>query len=218
MEIVYPDLLCDRLRRFGIVPGHHHDTADPAVVERIDGTGGILPQRIKNADHGGKGTGDAEIQMRILGRQCIESGLLTRRDHAALVLKDKVCAPDDDLMPIDGTGYAMRDDVFHTGMILRVGQSAPLCLLDHSVCHGVRVMLLQTSRQTEHILCGMTAERYDVHHGRIGIGERTRFVEHDRIRLCRRFKKPTALYGDVVCTAFPHRKKECNLHGELQVA
>ena len=80
--------------------------------------------------------------MRIRIRQGVKLGLLPCRDDAVLILKDKVMAADDDLLPVDTAGNAVCDQILHARMTLLVAQAAARRLCDDRFGHGVRIMLL----------------------------------------------------------------------------
>lgn len=58
--------------------------------------------------------------MRIRIRQGVKFGLLPCRDDAVLIVKGKVMAADDDLLPVDTAGNAVRNEILHARMTLLV--------------------------------------------------------------------------------------------------
>ena len=136
---------------------------------------------------------DAEIQMGICGGQRVIFLLLSLRDMAALVLKDKVGTADDDLFIFHHTGNTVGHHILHLRMVFLMGKAPPLRLLHHSIGHRVGIVFLQTGGEAEHIRFPVSAEGNDLRHLRRGVGQRTGLVEHNGIRLGHSLQKTPAL-------------------------
>ena len=201
-----------------VVAGHHHDLADAAGMKRADRVGRLSTQRIGDADHCRQNAGNRQIEMRAFAVERHKRRLFPLGDAAALVLEDEMIAADDDLMSLDRAGNAVRHDVFHAGMIFLVVQAAPPGLLDHGVGQRMRIVLLETRGQTQHIILGSSAEGHDLRHTRLGIGERAGLVKDDGIRPRDRLKEAAALDRRMMLTALAHGRKHGDRHGELERA
>ena len=112
----------------------------------------------------------------------------------------------------------MGHDVLHLRVVLLVGQAPALGLLHHGGGHGVGIVLLQTRRQTQHLLSVVTPEGDHVLHRGDGVGEGTGLVEHHGIRLGHGLQEAATLDGDVIAAALPHGGEHGDGHGELQSA
>ena len=156
--------------------------------------------------------------MGVRGGQRVKFRLFSLRDAAALVLKDKVGAADDDLLALHHAGDAVGHHILHLRMVLLMGEPLPLCLRHHGVCHGMGVMLLQTGSKAQHFRLAVTAEGDDRRHGGRRIGQRAGLVEHNGVRLGHRLQKASALDGDVIAAALPHGGQHRDGDGQLQGA
>ena len=156
--------------------------------------------------------------MGVLGGQGIEPLLLPGGDGAALVLENEVGATDEGLFAVYHAGDAVGHDVLHLRVVLLVGQAPALGLLHHGGGHGVGIVLLQTRRQTQHLLSVVTPEGDHVLHRGDGVGEGTGLVEHHGIRLGHGLQEAATLDGDVIAAALPHGGEHGDGHGELQSA
>ena len=110
---IHTDRLCDCTSGLLIVTGHHDQPGHTERTQAADNVGRFLPQRVFHADDCRKHAGNGKIQVGICIRQSVKFGLLPCRDGAVLILKDKVMAADDDLLPVNAAGDAVRDKVFH---------------------------------------------------------------------------------------------------------
>ena len=179
---------------------------------------GLPAQRIVDTDDRRQLPVDAEIQMGICGGQRVIFLLLSLRDMAALVLKDKVGTADDDLFIFHHTGNTVGHHILHLRMVFLMGKAPPLRLLHHGVGHGVGVMLLQAGGEAEHIRFPVSAEGNNLRHLRRGVGQRTGLVEHNGIRLGHSLQKTPALDGNVMPAAFPHGRQHRDRDRQLQRA
>ena len=156
--------------------------------------------------------------MRIFRRERFELFLLARGDDALLVLKHEVVAADDDLFAVHAARDAVRHDVIHARMALLVGDAALFRLGHNGLGHRVRVMLLKTGREREHVVFFLAAERHDRRHARRGMGQRAGLIKDNGVRLRHRFHKAAALDGNVVDTGLLHTGEHRDRHGELECA
>src|SRR5699024_8598927 len=124
----------------------------------------LLPQRVGDADHGGQLPPYCQIQVRILRRQGIKAFLLALWNDAALILKDKVGAADENLLLIDGACDAVSHQILHLGVVLFVAQAPALGLLHHGVGHGMGEVLLQAGGQPQHFGFLFAAEGHHLSH------------------------------------------------------
>ena len=206
------------LRRAAVVAGHHHHIGKAALVQRPYRLPCLPAQGIVDADDRRQLPVHAEIQVGIRGGQSVKFCLLSLRDAAALVLKDKVGTSDDDLLALHHAGDAVGHHILHLRMVLLVGEPVPLCLRHHGVCHGMGVMLLQTGGKAQHFRLVVSAEGDDRRHGGRRIGQRAGLVEHNGVRLGHRLQKASALDGDVIAAALPHGGQHRDGDGQLQGA
>lgn len=77
-------------------------------------------QRIVDADDCRQLSINAKVQMGIRGRQLIVFFLFSRRNTAALIFIDKMCAADDDFFLFHHAGNAMRHHILHLRMVFLV--------------------------------------------------------------------------------------------------
>ena len=110
---IHADRLCDCTGGLLIVTGHHDQPGHTERTQAADNVGRFLPQRVFHADDCRKHAGNGKIQVGICIRQSVKFGLLPCRNDAMLVVKNKVMAADDDLLPVNAAGDAVRDKVFH---------------------------------------------------------------------------------------------------------
>ena len=110
---IHTDRLCDCTSGLLIVTGHHDELGHTERTQAADNVGRFLPQRVFHADDRRQHAGNGKIQVGICIRQSVKFGLLPCRNNAMLVVKNKVMAADDDLLPVNAAGDAVRDKVFH---------------------------------------------------------------------------------------------------------
>ena len=91
-----------------------------------------------------------------------------------------------------------------------------LRLRHNSVCHGMRIMLFETCRHTEHLVLILSHKGNNFFHLGLRISQCPRLIKDDRIRLGNHFHKPTALNGNMILSGFPHCRKHRNRHRQLQ--
>ena len=178
----------------------------------------LFPQGICHADNAGQYPAYGEIEVGVLLRQRVKGFLLLRRDDAPLVLKDKVIASDDHLFPVDETGDTVSHHILHLGVHLLVRDSPTNCLLDHGVCHGMGVMLLQAGGHPENLLPVPAAEGDDLCYCGSGVGQRTRLVKDNGVRFGHGLQVFAALHRNVIAAALPHGGEDGQGHGQLQGA
>ena len=100
MEFRYAHFLCHGLCGPVAVAGHHNNLAQAQFLELCNDLLGLLTQGVFNADNSGQGSAYGQVQMGILGRKGVELCLILGQYDAALVIKYKVMAADDDLFSI----------------------------------------------------------------------------------------------------------------------
>ena len=135
-----------------------------------------------------------------------------------LILKDKVMAADDDLLPVDTAGNAVRDQILHTRMALLMAQTAARRLRDDRFGHGVRIVLLQTGSQTQHVRFLIAAEGHNLCDFRLSARQRAGLVKDDRASLGHCLKEPSALDGQVMIAGLSHGGEYGDRHCELECA
>ena len=143
--------------------------------------------------------------MRILLRKLIKQLLLPLRNHGMLILKDKMVTSDHDFLTLDGRINAMCHNILDLRMKLLMNQITLHCLLDNSLSHRVREMLLETCRNTKQLIRRLSIEGYNIHNGRLCLRQGSCLIKHDRVCLSHRLKILTALHGDIVCTCLAYR-------------
>ena len=217
-ELVHADLRRHSRRGCAVIARHHDGMRNAAFMQGADNLPRLRTERVGHTDDRRERSRNAEVQMRIFGRQRSEFFLLARGDRTALVLKDEMCAPDDDLFPVDTAGNAVRHHILHAGVVFLMVQPARLCLVDHRIRHGVRVVLLKAGGKAEHFVLVPTAEGHNLRHTRRGIGQGSRLVKDHRVGIRNRLKEAPALDGEVMRMPFPHGGKHRDGHGELQRA
>ena len=215
---IHADRLCDCAGGLFVVTGHHDQLGHAEFPQSADDISRFRAQRILNADDCRQHTGDSQVQVRIRIWQGVKLGLLPCRDDAVLILKDKVMAADDDLLPVDTAGNAVRDQILHTRMALLMAQTAARCLRDDRFGHGVRIVLLQTGSQTQHIRLVIAAEGHNLCDFRLGARQRTGLVKDDRASLGHSLKEPPALDGQVMIAGLSHGGEYGDRHRELECA
>lgn len=107
-----------------VIARHHHDLGDAELMQRPDGLGHLGAQGIVDADDGCQHARNAQVQMRIFMGQGVEFFLFSRRDDTLLVVKDEMCAADDDLVLLHRTRNAVGHHVFDAGMVFVVTEAA----------------------------------------------------------------------------------------------
>ena len=132
---IHTDLLCDDGGRAVVVAGHHDRFLYAKAAQLAKHLGGLLAQGVGNADDAGQHPADGKIQVGILRRQGVKFSGLSRRDIAALILKDKVLAADDGLLAADGAGNAVRYDILHLAVHLIMADAPCGSSLHNGVRH-----------------------------------------------------------------------------------
>ena len=198
------------------VAGEHNGAGNPQSAEGREGFLCLLPQRVGDADHSGKLSPHRQIQVGILRRQGVKALLFALWNDAALILKDKVGAADEDPLPIDGAGDAVGHQIFHLGVVLLVTQASALRLLHHGVGHGMGEVLLQAGGQPQHFGFLLGAERYHLSHPGAGVGQGAGLVKDDGIGSRHSLQEFAALDGDVGASRLPHGGEDGQRHGQLQ--
>ena len=156
--------------------------------------------------------------MGILRRQGVKAFLLALWNDAALILKDKVRAADEDSLLIDGACDAVSHQILHLGVVLLVAQAPALRLLHHGVGHGMGEVLLQAGGQPQHFGFLLGAERYHLSHPGAGVGQSAGLVKDDGIGSRHSLQEFAALDGDVGASRLPHGGEDGQRHGQLQGA
>ena len=75
----------------------------------------------------------------------------------------------------------MSDDVLNFCVSFFVDQSSIFGFIHDCICNGVREVLFQAGRQTQHFVLITTIESNDLSDTRRGASERTGLIEYDRI-------------------------------------
>ena len=114
---------------------------------------------------------------------------------------------DDGALAVEGARDAVRHHVLHLGMALAMLETLVGRGVDHGAGHRVRKMLLEASREAEHLRAVPAVERDDLGHLRGSRGERARLVEHDGICLGKRLKMFGALDGKALLGALAHGRE-----------
>ena len=112
----------------------------------------------------------------------------------------------------------MRHHILHLRMIFLVRQPAPLCLLDHGVCHGMGIVFLQAGGKPQHFGFILPAKGDDLCNLWRGAGQRAGLIEYDGVRLGNGLQKAPALDGNRMPAAFPHGKQHRNGDSQLERA
>ena len=137
--------------------------------------------------------------MGIFRRQSVKFIALAGGDVAALILKYKVLAADDDFLTGYAAGDAVGHDVLHFAVHFLVVDALLGSGLHNGVGHRVGIM-------------------HNVHHGGGSMGQGAGLVEHNGVGLGQGFQILAALDGDVVAAALTHSRKHRQRHGQLQRA
>ena len=181
-------------------------------IHRLDAQG------VRDTDNCGQYAADRQIQVAVLLRQGVEGVLLSRRDSAALILKDEVGTANDDPPAVYRAGDAVGHQVLHLGVHLLVGKPPLPGGLDHGVGHGVREVFLQARGQTEHFrLLVPTKGDHLGHHG-AGMGQGTSLVKDDGVRLGHGLQVLSALHGHMEAAGLAHGGENRQRHGQFQSA
>ena len=107
----------------------------------------------------------------------------------------------------------MRDKVFHARMALLMAQATAQRLSDDRFGHGVRVMLLQTCSQPQHICFIMVAESNNLRNLWLGTRQRTGLVKDDRVGFRHSLKESATLNGQMMIARLFHRREHGDRHG-----
>ena len=127
-------------------------------------------------------------------------------------------AADDSLFAVESGRDTVSHYVVHLCVLLSMVKS-PVCgTLDDSPCNAVGEVLLQAGRYFKRLALGISAERNDCFKHRLSIGERSCFIEHNCVRICKLFKILSALDGDVHIRSFLDSGNYGNGHRKLYCA
>ena len=200
------------------VAGEHDGIGDPQSTEGGQNFLRLLPQRVGDADHSGQLPPYCQIQVGILRRQGVKALLFAFRNDAALILKDKVGAADEDPLPIYGAGDAVGHQIFHLGVVLLVTQAPALRLLHHGVGHGMGKVFLQAGGQPQHFGFLLGAERYHLSHPGAGMSQGAGLVKDDGVGGSHRLQELAALDGDMGPSRLPHGREDGQRHSQFQGA
>ena len=216
--LVHPYLGGDGRRGALTVAGEHDDLAHSQAVEGSYRIRSLGAQRVGDADNRGQHAANRQIQMAVLLGQGVEGGLLSRRDSAALILKDEVGAANDDPPAVYRTGDAVGHQVLHLGVHLLMGQIPLPGGLNHGVGHGVGEMLLQAGAQPEHFQLLVPTEWDHLSHHGVGMGQGTRLVKNNGIRLGHSFQVLSTFHGHMEAAGLAHGGENRQRHGQFQSA
>ena len=125
-----------------------------------------------------------------------------------LVLKDKVGATDDDPLPAQTRSDAVRDGIFHIGVLLRVTQLVLLRTTDDRLRDGMREMLLKAGGEPQHIFAAEAVERDDFGDARLGHGQSPRLIKDDGVGVGERLDIFPALYQHAAPDTLAHRGED----------
>ena len=196
-----------------VVPGHHHDFIDAELLQAADNILRFCTKRIGNQNDCGKLSFHGKVECRMLRGNRLYLVLFSLWNRAMLILKNKVIASDMHMLSFINTGNTVRHNIFYFGMTLSVMKFSSLRFRNNGICHGVRVMLFQTSCHTEHLIFLFAVEGDNLLYFRLGISQGSRLIKDDGIRFGNHFHKLSALYRNVVFSGFPHSGENRYGHG-----
>ena len=84
-------------------------------------------------------------------------------------------------------------------------QTADLRFFYYGICHGMRIVFLQTGGRPQHLVFIIAAESNDICDLRLRICQRASLIKHYRVGICHSFKEFTAFYGQPHFISFLHR-------------
>ncbi len=127
-------------------------------------------------------------------------------------------AANDDPPAVYRAGDAVGHQVLHLGVHLLVGQAPLLGGLNHGVGHGVGEVLLQAGGQAEHFRLLVPTEGDHLGHHGAGMGQGTRLVKDDGVRLGHGLQVFSALHGHMEAAGLAHGGENRQGHGQFQSA
>ena len=154
--------------------------------------------------------------MRKLNRKCIVLLLLTGRNRALLILEDKVCTADNDLLVFNHAGNAVRYDILNLRVHFLVRQIALTRSADNGVRHGVREVLLQAGCNAQHVVFGATTERDNPGNNRAGMRQCAGLVKYNGICLRDSLEELAALDRDMIHACLTHGGQNRQRHSQLE--
>ena len=95
-------------------------------------------------------------------------------------------------------------------------QVSSLRLSHDRIGHGMRIMLFETCRHTEHLIFIFSHKGDNLFYLGFSIGQCSRLIKNNSIRLGNYLHKLTALYGNMILSGFPHCGKHRNRHRQLK--
>ena len=123
---------------------------------------------------------------------------------------------DDCLLAVNLGGNAVCNHVVHLGVHLLMPDTALLCLADHGVCNGVRVVLLKASRNLQCFCLFHVIEGLNLHDSRRSAGQRSGLIKDDGICLRNGLHELAALHGYIAIARLTDCREHGERHGELQ--
>ena len=142
--------------------------------------------------------------------------LLAFRNDSAFVLKNEMITPDTDFLALYAARNPMCNDILHPGVSLLMFEMFFLCFPHHSICHGMRIMLLQARCEAEHLIRICTAKSFHPAHTRQRTGQCSGFVKNYCCCFRTVLQEPSSLNGDMICACFPHGRQDRDRHGKFQ--
>ena len=218
VKMIHADLRSDGRRRAVTVPGHHHKIPETMRPQFRDHILRLRAKRIFDTDHCRQNAGDRQIQMRVLVRHLLKFFFFSLRNHTFLIFEDKVVTSDHHFFPADRRCNSVSDNIIDFGVHFLVKQSPLFCLLHHRSSHGMGKMLFQTGRHPQHFILRISAERNHRRNSRLCLRQRSRLVEHHRVRLGHSLQKLSSLYGNLILPRLTHCRQNGNGHRQFQRA
>ena len=207
MILVNTDKCCNSPGCTGIISRHHDDPFCTQFVKSADHSRRFFPDRVFDQDHSSQYAVKREVKMRIGVRKRFILTLFSGRNHSSLILKDEVITADQRLFPFNRTRDPMRDHVFDFRMTFFMQQAAVARFSDDRIGDRMRIVLLQTGSQTQHLCLVFAAERYHTGHFRLRIGHGTGLIKDNCVHIADDFHEPAALDRDALVTAFAHGRQ-----------
>ena len=214
--VVHADLSRDSRRRALTVAGQHNRALNAKGTQCLHHIACFRTERVRDADNSRQLTADRQIQMRKLNRKCIVLLLLTGRNRALLILEDKVCTADNDLLVFNHAGNAVRYDILNLRVHFLVRQIALTRSADNGVRHGVREVLLQAGCNAQHVVFGATAERDNPGNNRAGMRQCAGLVKYNGICLRDSLEELAALDRDMIHACLTHGGQNRQRHSQLE--